>query len=247
MFNYFTFPLNRYTVSTTINVTLNDKLFIRDPQLTELGRGLVRESIKLIDALGFEHFTFKKLAQSLSSTEASVYRYFENKHKLLLYLVSWYWNWLDYKLNYHTHNVTSARKRLEIFIEILAEGQSPDALAPPLDVTALSRVVILEASKAYLTKEVDSDNKDGLFQDYKAICHKMAQVVLEINPAYPFSHALISTLFEATRKHIFFAQHLPSLTEVRLQKEEEKSLVYFLRHLAFSAIDSAPVPLVVKS
>jgi AcrR family transcriptional regulator len=228
-------------VSTSIKIELNNKLFLRDPEQTELGRILVRESVLLIDALGFEHFTFKKLAQHISSTEASVYRYFENKHKLLLYLVSWYWNWLDYRLSYHTHNVTKATERLEIFIRILADNQIEDALNLQVDVNALSRIVILEASKAYLTKEVDTDNKDGLFQDYKSICHKMALVVLEINPAYPFPHALISTLFEATRKHIFFAQHLPSLTEVKVQEEGENNLVLFLNHLAFNAIAAFPV------
>ncbi|AMM50249.1 TetR family transcriptional regulator [Rufibacter sp. DG15C] len=229
-------------MSTVINVKLNDKLFLRDPEQTELGKVLVRESIKLIDEVGFEHFTFKKLAQSISSTEASVYRYFENKHKLLLYLVSWYWNWLDYRLSYHTHNVTSAKEKLEIFIKILAQSQVSDELTPQVDVDALSRMVILEASKAYLTKEVDSNNKDGLFQDYKGICHKMALVVLEINPQYPFPHALVSTLFEASRKHTFFAEHLPSLTEVRSMNSGETSLVSFLHHLAFSALVSLPVP-----
>ncbi|GAA4314643.1 TetR/AcrR family transcriptional regulator [Nibribacter koreensis] len=223
-------------MSTTIKVELNNKLYIRDPELTELGRVIVRESIKLIDELGFEHFTFKKLAISISSTEASIYRYFENKHKLLLYLVSWYWNWLDYRLSYHTHNVTNATEKLEIFLKILAESQLHDGLNPQADVQALSRIVILEASKAYLTKEVDSNNKEGLFQDYKSICHKMALVVLEINPVYLFPHALITTLFEATRKHLFFAQHLPSLTEVQVNESGENTLLPFLHHLAFSAI-----------
>ena len=49
--------------------------------------------------IGFESFTFKKLAAKIESTEASVYRYFENKHKLLIYLVSWYWNWVEYRLD----------------------------------------------------------------------------------------------------------------------------------------------------
>jgi AcrR family transcriptional regulator len=236
-----TCPKNEGNVSTTIKVELNNKLFLRDPELTDLGRALVQESIKLIDELGFEHFTFKKLAQGISSTEASVYRYFENKQKLLLYLVSWYWNWLDYRLSYHTHNVTSAKEKLGIFLKILSESQLEDGLTPGVDIHALSRIVILEASKAYLTKEVDANNKDGLFQDYKNICHKMALVVLEINPSYPFPHALISTLFEATRKHTFFAQHLPSLTEVRVKESGENNLVLFLNHLAFTAIASVPV------
>ena len=37
-----------------------------------------------------EEFTFRKLAQKINTTEASVYRYFENKHRLLIYILAWY-------------------------------------------------------------------------------------------------------------------------------------------------------------
>ncbi|ALI98182.1 TetR/AcrR family transcriptional regulator [Rufibacter tibetensis] len=228
-------------MSATIRIRLNEKLFLRDPEQTELGRTIFKESIRLIDELGFELFTFKKLAQQINSTEASVYRYFENKHKLLLYLVSWYWNWLDYRISYQTHNVKDPVERLRIFISILADNREGEPLDMYNDVHALARIVVLEASKAYLTKEVDNDNKDGLFQDYKNLCHKMALVVLEINPDYPFPHALVSTLFEAARKHLFFAQHLPRLTEVKLNNGEENSLTTFLNHLAFALIGNVAV------
>ena len=83
---------------TGIKLSLNHRSYLREPEATELGRKIITESITLIDALGFEQFTFKKLAAEIGSTEASVYRYFENKHKLLVYLVSWYWAWLDYRV-----------------------------------------------------------------------------------------------------------------------------------------------------
>jgi AcrR family transcriptional regulator len=223
-------------MSATIRIQLNEKLFLQDPERTELGSTILRESIRLIDELGFEHFTFKKLAQQIGSAEASVYRYFENKHKLLLYLVSWYWNWLDYSISYQTHNVADPTEKLRIFLHILANNQVGKLLGTSIDVQALSRIVIVEASKAYLTKQVDSDNKDGLFQEYKSLCHKIALIVLEINPGYPYPHALVSTLFETARQHVFFAQHLPSLTEVKLSQAEENSLARFLHHLAFSMI-----------
>ena len=56
----------------------------------------------MIDQLGFEQFTFKKLARAIGSTEASVYRYFDNKHRLLTYLIAWYWKWMEYQINYRT-------------------------------------------------------------------------------------------------------------------------------------------------
>ena len=70
-------------------IKLQHELFLRDPQETELGKKIIEQGILLIDKLGFEEFTFKKLASKIGSTEASVYRYFENKHRLLMYLTAW--------------------------------------------------------------------------------------------------------------------------------------------------------------
>ena len=65
-------------------VQINEGLFIRNPEDTELGRKILKHSVQMIHQLGFEDFTFKKLAEEIHSTEAGVYRYFENKHKLLI-------------------------------------------------------------------------------------------------------------------------------------------------------------------
>ncbi|MFZ9029367.1 MAG: TetR/AcrR family transcriptional regulator, partial [Crocinitomicaceae bacterium] len=78
-----------------VSISVNENVFLKDPTSTELGRKIVRASIDLIDELGFEDFTFKKLALAIGSTEASVYRYFENKHNLLAYLTMWYWGWME--------------------------------------------------------------------------------------------------------------------------------------------------------
>jgi len=39
------------------------QIAIRNPQATNLGQRIIEGSINLIDELGFENFTFKKLAQ----------------------------------------------------------------------------------------------------------------------------------------------------------------------------------------
>jgi AcrR family transcriptional regulator len=220
----------------TIRIAMNEKVFLRNPEQTELGRSIISESVRLIDELGFEQFTFKKLASEINSTEASVYRYFENKHKLLIYLTAWYWAWLDFQINYHINNVSSADEKLKIIIQIITDSNrySPDFL--PVNKEALHRIVISESSKAYLTKWVDADNKEGLFANYKALCHKIALIVKAINPDYPYAHALISTLLEAAHQQVFFAAHLPSLTEVRVVDNNCSQMSSFLEHLVFKAI-----------
>ena len=229
-------------MSATIKIGLTDKLYLRDPEQTELGRKIIAESIQIIDALGFEQFTFKKLATAIGSTEASVYRYFESKHKLLIYLISWYWAWLDYQIHFQANNVKDPCERLRIVLRVLAANEGSTAGFTHIDERALYRIVVAEASKAYLTKEVDDDNKEGLFGEYKDLCHRIAQIIEEINPQYPYPHALVSTLFESARKQLFFAQHLPSLTEVKAGNTSKPliSIVEFLEHLAFSALQ-APV------
>lgn len=222
-------------MATIIKLNLNHKSYLRDPEQTDLGQRIVTESISLLDSLGFEQFTFKKLAAVISSTEASIYRYFENKHKLLIYLISWYWAWLEYQIDYKTNNIADPEERLRIIIKVISDSQLIDPAFAHIDESALHRIVVAESSKVYLTKDVDIDNQEGLFKEYKTLCKRIAGVVKEINPDYPYSHALISTVLEAAHQQSYFARHLPSLTEVKANNDMADT-VSFLEQLVFAAI-----------
>jgi len=220
-----------------ISFQLNENLFLRDPQSSELGQKIIHHSIRLLDKLGIEHFTFKKLADEIQSTEASIYRYFENKHRLLLYLIDWYWTWLDYRLDFETHNVADARERLKICLRILSEENKYDPNIPFVDEQALQRIAAAEFEKTYLTKQVDADNKEGLFLPYKSLCKKIAQVIKEINPDFPFPHSLTSTLMLAVKHQLYYAEHLPSLTDIKYNpKSQQTKLMEFLESLAFKTL-----------
>ena len=91
---------------------MNEKLYLRDPEQSEIGKSIIKKSIILIRKLGFEAFTFKKLAEEIPTTEATVYRYFENKHRLLSYVVAWYWHWLDYQVMFKTNNISNSSENL---------------------------------------------------------------------------------------------------------------------------------------
>ncbi len=67
-------------MAVNVSISLNPGLYIKDPQHSDLGKRIIKHSILLIDKIGFEQFNFKKLAEEMKSTEASIYRYFENKH-----------------------------------------------------------------------------------------------------------------------------------------------------------------------
>ncbi|MEQ9426305.1 MAG: TetR/AcrR family transcriptional regulator [Cyclobacteriaceae bacterium] len=220
----------------TLQLNMNKNLFIRDPQETDLGKRIVSESIRLIDQIGFEAFTFKKLAVSIESTEASIYRYFENKHKLLIYLIAWYWAWLEYLIDYHTHNLPDAESKLNTALRIVSEKKAQDPMFPEVDEAALHRIVIAESDKTYLTKQVDADNKEGLFKGYKSLCKRIASYISEMRPNYQYPHSLVSTVLEAAHQQLFFAKHLPSLTEVNENSSSHDQNFEFLRHLVFKTI-----------
>ena len=209
---------------------LNEHLYLRDPQATDLGRRLLAESVRLLDEIGFEAFTFKKLALALGSTEASLYRYFENKHRLLIYLVSWHWAWMRFRVSFALTNITDPRQRLHQALAAVCEASADHPATPDLDESALFRVVLAEASKAFLTKEVDADNRAGLFREYKNLVADLVVVVQAVNPTYAYPHALVSTLLESARKQVFFAQHLPSVSDGR------GNVGAFLEHLALAAL-----------
>lgn len=225
-------------MTANILLKVGEKLYVRDPQNTVLGRKIIEHSIRMVEEMGFERFTFRKLAARISSTEASIYRYFENKHRLLAYLVSWYWTWVDYLIDYRTHNIGDTAEQLRIAVRVLVEAGSDDPSSPHIDEELLHRIVVAESPKLYLTKQVDEINKEGAFRAYKTLCHRVAQLVKAHAPTYGYPHALVSTLIEASHAQLFFAQHLPALTEVRADHNDRRGLIDFLDHLLFSALAS---------
>ena len=220
-----------------IQISLNEKLYLKDPQETTLGKNIIKDSILLIEEIGFEAFTFKKLALKMSSTEASVYRYFENKHMLLLYLVCWYWEWVSFLIDMNTRNIMDPKERLRIIIHTLIFASKENPSIEYVNESVLHRLIISEGSKAYHIKSVDQENKEGFFKDYKALTAKVAGVISEIDPDFPFPRALASNLFEMANNHIYFAQHLPRLTDVTVENEDFTEVEEMIEHFAFKILN----------
>lgn len=217
-------------------IKMNHKLYVRDPEDTELGRKIIQYSIRMIHDTGFESFTFKKLAEATGTTEAGIYRYFENKHRLLIYIVAWYWSWLEYLVLFHTQNLKDPAVCLKKIIRILSSAEEDNMMFRHIDKEMLHQIVIAEGSKAYLTKHVNQDNKDKLFQPYKDLCSRISDVILDYRPGYPFGRSLASTIVEMAHLQNFFMINLPSLTDFGAVNDNEK-IMQFLESLVFSALD----------
>lgn len=228
-----------------LSFKLSEKLFVRDPQTTQLGQKIVYKSIEMIDQLGFEQFTFKKLANEVGSTEPSIYRYFENKHRLLHYLMAWYWSWLEYRLDIATGSLKSADEKLRAAIRVITESKKVDAAFQNINEEQLYRIVVNELEKTYLTKWVDMDNQAGRFAGFKTLTNKIAGYIQEIDPGYEYAHSLASSILLAANEQLFFVQHLPSLSSLDRKSpaaEQHSRLQRFIDSLVFGALKARKQP-----
>ncbi len=200
------------TVLANIKIEVNESIYLKDPAATPLGKKIIKNSILLIDEIGLEQFTFKKLGERIGSNESSIYRYFENKHRLVMYLSSWYWGWVEYKVVFSTANIIDPHKKLEKAITIITEKIEDDISTIHVNEAILNKIIISEFSKALYTKAVDADNKEGYFSVYKRVINRIATIVNEVNPTYPFAKSLISTIVEGSLQQHFLNDHLKTIT-----------------------------------
>ncbi|MDA9335034.1 TetR/AcrR family transcriptional regulator [Flavobacteriaceae bacterium] len=216
-----------------LQISISSDLYTKNPESSVLGQKIVSKSIEMIEALGFEDFTFKKLGIEIGSNESSVYRYFDSKHALLLYLINWYWSWIEYKLVFSTLNVPSAHDRLEQAVLILTAEVTEDNSFSYINEVLLNKIIISESSKAYHTKAIDSENEKGYYKTYKRVVQRVSDLVTEINPSYEFPHMLISTVIEGAHHQLYFSKHLPSLTDF---EEGKNNIVRFYTNLVFNSL-----------
>jgi len=200
------------SILTNLKIQVNEKIYVKDPETSTLGKKIIQESIILMDEIGFEDFTFKKLGERIGSNESSIYRYFESKHKLLLYLSSWYWGWIEYRLVFSTINIENPIEKLKKAITIVTEKIEDDSSTEHINESLLNKIIISEFSKTLLTKEVDEENKEGFFLIYKRVINRLIQMIEAVNPYYSFSKSLASTVVEGSLHQHFLKDHLKTIT-----------------------------------
>ena len=209
---------------SNIKIAVPEKIYIKDPETSQLGKKIIEQSIILINNQGFDNFNFKKLGELIGSNESSIYRYFENKHKLLLYLTSWYWAWIEYQLVFETSNIPNKLEKLSKAIEVVTRSIKEDSNYSHINEIILNRIIINENSKSYLTKEVDQENREGFFIVYKRIVHRLREMILAVNPNYKFATSLASTVIEASLHQHFLKDHFSSITDCNSDEDPTEFL-----------------------
>ena len=154
-------------------------------------------------------------------------------HALLIYLINWYWSWIEYKIVFATLNINSPIEKLEKAIKILTEEVVEDNSFSYINEVILTKIIISESSKAYHTKEVDKENEKGFYKTYKNVVERVSSLVLEINPTFEYPHMLVSTVIEGAHHQRYFSKHLPSLTDF---EEGKNNIACFYNDLVFKLI-----------
>ena len=154
------------------------------------------------------------MGEKIQSNESSIYRYFENKHKLLVYLTSWYWSWIEYRLAFATTNVSNPIEKLEKAIKLVTENVTDDHATQHINEEILSRIIVEEFTKTLMTKEVDNENKDGFFLVYKRVVNRIIDIIKEVNPDYPYAKSLASSVVEGALHQHFLKNHLKTITNL---------------------------------
>lgn len=205
-------------------ISINPELYIKDPESSQLGKKIIGEGILLIDKIGFEKFTFKKLGIKINSNESSVYRYFENKHKFLVYITNWYWGWKEFQLTLSTYGISDSYEKLIKGIKVITEPVVEDVRFEHISEVALNNIIINESSKSYLTKKVDEENKQGHFIIYKRLAKRISEMISDVDSTYKFPFSLATTIIDGTLHQHFLKKHFSSITDC---KNEVSPNIYF--------------------
>lgn len=218
-----------------IRIQVNNHLFLKDPETSEIGKRILSQSILLMEEQGLEQFTFKKLALSLNTTESTVYRYFENKNKLLLYLTNWYWLWIETMIVFSSANISDPRQRLQKMIHILGKSSWKDIQpSNEFNLDSLRKVVISESCKAFDNKEQNEIYRASQYEGLKDLCIRFEIIINEINPNYPYAKMLASTIIEGVLHQEFLSGNMPLLSNA---DQSTAFIQDFFTHLSLTVLN----------
>ena len=224
-------------MTAMIKISVDKHFYIRDPLETKLGQNILTEGIALMQKLGYDQFTFKKLALEMSSTEASVYRYFESKSQFLQYLVCWYWNWLDFLIQYRIHNVKDDKRRLLEAIHVLTQSDEDDPATEFIDEAALHRIIIAESARVYLTRQMNTSIRSDIFKGYGVLVNRISDLIRKVRPKYRFSHQLAMTMITTIHQQMLH-QDIGTAYDGKKEKSKNRTpIVQFVESMVFCSLE----------
>jgi AcrR family transcriptional regulator len=211
-----------------IKLKIHDSLFLKDPERTELGQKILTASIDLLYTIGFEHITFRKIAKSIGSTEASVYRYFENKTQLLAYLLSWYLNWLEYRIDQNHNQSNTPLQQLTDAIRIITSQIEDDPQFGHISESKLMEIMIHEGNKVLFGRIKDQKKYFGVLLSFHSLLERFEQMTLAVNPNYRSPKNLSNMILLTANNLQFFRYNISPYTEFEIASTTEPKISDFL-------------------
>ena len=78
------------------------------------------------------------------------------------------------------------------------------------------------------------ENKEGFFLVYKRVVNRLIEVIEEVNPNYPFSKSLASTVIQGSLHQHFLKDHFKTITNC----SEQLSATHFYSHLVLKQLQN---------
>lgn len=217
-----------------VAIKIDPQLHVKDPLTSAVGQEIIRQSVALLAAEGLEAFTFKKLAVTLSSTESTIYRYFKNKQQLMMYLASWYWSMLEWKVVFASANVIQPKEKLDKALAVLSAPVVGNSETDFFNEQKMHGIVVSESFKAFVVNNLQKKERIGYFAAYSNLCSRIAEIISENKKSFKYPKALAATILEAAHYQIFLQSRLPELTDL---PKGDNHLYNLLHHLAFTALE----------
>lgn len=150
-----------------------------------------------------------------------------------MYLTSWYWSWIEYKIVFATINVQSAETKLIECIKILTQPIKEDITFSHINEVLLDEITRTESVRTYHVNDVDTCEKKGFYDGYKNVVRRVSDLITEMNSTYSCPHMLASTMIEGAHQQKFFSEHIPSLTDVQ---KDDSVITDFYTQLILNSI-----------
>ena len=139
----------------------------------------------------------------------------------------------------HITNIHDPREKLHRAIHSIIYASRESVLTDYINENKLYEIIQKESSKSYHIQDVDKENKDGLFIPYKNLVGKLASIIIDINPDFDYPRSLSSTIFEMTNNQIYYAEHLPRLTDLKDIQNKFDDLEKMVNRIAIATIENA--------
>lgn len=219
---------------SSIKINVSPHLHIKDPESSELGQSIVAQSIDLINELGIEKFNFNKLGKAIQSNESSIYRYFENKYKLLQYLSAMYWGIIEYRLVIETNAIEDNTTKLFKALKILTLKPQNIGSFSDYNQLKLRDIIIDEFTKSYHHKDIDNNNEDGDFKIYKRLILRLVEMIKDVDPNYCYPKALACHIVEGALQQYYIQKHFKSLSD----HQTETQVYDFFKDMVIKVLNS---------